>query len=94
MDCLFSDNEIKEMLIYADELKAREITPMIYAATDWDPIYSSSTASLAPIKLSNKQESKGYIGMYYGMPVYTFDGLDSHTCCIMPDTNTYVELPF
>lgn len=75
MDCLFSDNEEKEMLIYANELKAYNLSPVIYASPDWN-IFTSPRA----IDISEN----GFVGMYYGIPIYTFNGLDSHTCCVMP----------
>ena len=89
MDCLFTDEEAREMMIYANELKANNLSPVIYAAPDWDVVNSSWTVKYTPPPLG--YNPNGYIGMYYGMPVYSFDGLDSHTCCVLPNFNV---LPF
>lgn len=84
MDCLFNDNEASEMLIYAKELKAHNLSPMLYVAPDWDIANSSWAIEIAPPSSVN-YNLDGYIGTYYGMPVYVFSGLDSHTCCVLPD---------
>ena len=91
MDCLFHDDEQQALHCYISELQARNIEPMVYAASDFDfhiaEIINMSTKScIQPINLKD-----GYIGKYKGVPVYTFDGIDSHTCIVVPDFNT---LPF
>lgn len=85
MDCLFTDKEVKEMLIYAEELRNKDLCPLMYVASDWDFANSSwisTFATVPPVHHDN-----GCIGAYYGIPVYAFDGLDSHTCCILPNFN-------
>lgn len=89
MDCLFTDKEVKEMLIYARELKERNLDPVIYAAPDWNVINSSWTSKYIDIPITYTNE--GEAGMYYGMPIYVFEGLDSHTCCVLP---RFFTLPF
>ena len=89
MDCLFTDKEAREMILYANELKAQNLSPVIYAAPDWDIVNSSWT--ITDTTVPSVYNTIGYIGMYYGMPVYSFDGLDSHTCCVLPNFNV---LPF
>ena len=89
MDCLFNDNEVKEMLIYAKELQNNNLHPIMYVAQDWNFVNSSWTSAFAPPLPTH--HNNGCIGAYYGMPVYAFEGLDSHTCCILPNYN---EQPF
>lgn len=87
MDCLFTDKETKELLIYAEELRSRDLQPLIYVSNDWDFINSSWTALYTKTTSSPIHHDEGCIGSYYGMPVYVFDGLDSHTCCVLPNFN-------
>jgi hypothetical protein len=87
MDCLFTDKEVKELLIYAEELRSRDLQPLMYVSNDWDFVNSSWTAAFSTIPSSPIYHNDGCIGSYYGMPVYAFDGLDSHTCCVLPNFN-------
>ena len=84
MDCLFHDSEQQALDCYIEELRAKQITPMLYIAPDFDfPIINMHSSS--------KLAEDGYVGKYEGTSVYIFDGLDEHTCCVLPDFNT---LPF
>lgn len=85
MDCLFTDKEAKEMLIYVREMQSKNIQTQIFAAPDWDIVNSSWTTKYAPPPVVCATD--GFIGMYYGIPVYVFSGMDSHTCCVMPIYN-------
>jgi len=91
MDCLFTDKEVKEMLIYAEELRSKSLHPLMYVASDWDFVNSSWTSAFTTVPPIH--HDNGCIGTYYGMPVYSFDGLDSHTCCILPIFNDIIK-PF
>lgn len=84
MDCLFRDDEQQALDCYIEELKAKDISPMLYIAPDFifSKIGMCSNSTLT---------EDGYVGRYEGTPVYIFNGLDEHTCCVLPDFNT---LPF
>ena len=89
MDCLFTDKEVKELLIYAEELRSKNLHPLMYVSNDWDFANSSWTTKFITTSLPPVHHDNGCIGAYYGMPVYAFDGLDSHTCCVLPDNNSF-----
>ncbi len=82
MDCLFTDKEAKEMLIYMREMQNQNIQMQIFVAPDWDLAHSSWTTKYTHPPAVWATE--GFIGTYYGAPVYVFSGMDSHTCCVMP----------
>ena len=85
MDCLFHDDEQRALEYYIEELHSKKINPIIYAAPDYDFFKTGIMA------ISNTPESipepKGYVGRYTGIPIYVCDGLDSHTCIVVPDFN-------
>lgn len=88
MDCLFTDKEGDAMRIYMKEMQAHHLNPIMYVSPVFDLVSAgivsmSSTVCVTPsVPISTHN---GFTGQYYGVPVYVFDGLDTHTCCIMPN---------
>ena len=87
MDCLFTDKEIVALDNYIYELGETKCDRMIlYLSPDFniDTLRSWPTwGSYTP--------AKGTIGVYKGARICVFDGLDSHTACLMPDPDTLKE---
>ena len=97
MDCLFNENETKAMEVYIEEIRTKGYNPIIYVSPDYDfakagliKINPSAVPlnSVVSVKLNIEN---GFTGVYYGAPIFVFDGLDSHTCCVMPQNN---HIPF
>ena len=74
--------EIKQMLLYMQELKKNYKYLQLFVAPDWNPENSSWTATYVNVTSDNMSE--GYMGIYYNMPVYVFKEMESHTCCVLP----------
>jgi len=90
MDCLFTDKEGDAMRIYIKEMQVHHMNPIMYVSPTFDLVsagivsMSSTVCSTPSIPISPHD---GLTGQYHGIPVYVFDGLDIHTCCIMPQIN-------
>lgn len=87
MDCLFHDNEQQALDCYIEELQQQQnFNLIIYAAPTYE--FHLSVNDFSSISIG---QTSGYLGKYKGIPIYIFDGLDEHTCCVLPDFNM---LPF
>ena len=97
MDCLFTEKETKAMNMYINEIRAKGYQPIVYVSPDYDFVDAgimkmagapASPTKGKPIEFNMEQ---GFIGVYTGVPIFVFDGLDSHTCCVMPQND---HIPF
>ena len=89
MDCLFTDSESAATINYIKELKARGFEPIVYAGPHWD-VFGGSWTRMIPWEddiTDSTEIENGLVGNYYGAQVYMFDGLDEHTCCVLPNFN-------
>ena len=99
MDCLFNENETKAASLYIKELQAKGFHPIMYVSPDYDfakaGLISINTMAVPPDSVISVKLNKenGFTGVYHGIPIFVFNGLDSHTCCIMPQNNEYAFSP-
>ena len=96
MDCLFHEDETKAMGLYIKELQAKGCEPIIYVSPDYDFVNAGLIKIAGCMPVTQKAITSatlnirnGFTGVYYGTPIYVFDGLDSHTCCVMPQNKDY-----
>lgn len=82
MNCLFTDKENRQMLLYMQELKKSYKYLQLFVAPDWNPENSSWTTTYTNVISNDMPE--GYMGIYYNMPIYVFKEMESHTCCVLP----------
>lgn len=88
MDCLFTDKEKIALDNYIDELGEVKCDKMIlYLSPDFN------IDTLMPVfwPWESYTPAKGTMGVYRGARICVFDGLDSHTACLMPDPDTLKE---
>lgn len=85
MDCLFTDKEFQAMDVYIKMIhESLNKKAIIYASPDFQFYQQNSWLNMQAFSSMDINNGFGFLGMYKGADVYSFNGMDTHTCCIVP----------
>ena len=83
MDCLFRSDETRALDNYIRELRIQRYEPVIYAGLNWFP-----SECLWMNAMDYNKGSAEIWGMYKGIRVIPFNGIDDDVCCVLPKIGT------